>query len=89
MLFELAVGKRPAEELYDLSHDPWQMTNVAGDPRYSERKATLHAELDRYLAETKDPRAAGRGAEFDRYYYVSSGVPAKPAETTPRNVAKP
>ncbi len=83
-MFELAFGKRPAEELYDLSQDPWQMTNVAADPRYSERKAKLRAELDRYLAETKDPHAAGRGAEFDRYYYVSSGVAPKPAETTPK-----
>jgi uncharacterized sulfatase len=88
-LFELGFGKRPAEELYDLNKDPWQTTNVAADPRYSERKAKLRTELDRYLAETKDPRAAGRGAEFDRYYYVSTGVPAKPAETTLRNAAKP
>ena len=37
-------SERPAEELYDLSQDPWQMTNVAADSRYSERKAKLRAE---------------------------------------------
>jgi uncharacterized sulfatase len=81
-LFELACGKRPAEELYDLRQDPLQMTNVAADPRYSKSKAKLRAELDRHLAETKDPRATGGGAEFDRYYYVSSGAAPK-AQTKP------
>jgi len=88
-LFELACGKRPAEELYDLSKDPWQMTNVASDPRYSGSKSKLRAELDRYLTGTKDPRAAGRGAEFDRYYYLSSGAPTKPAETAPKTHPRP
>ena len=30
-LFELATGKRPAEELYDLSKDPGELRNVAAD----------------------------------------------------------
>lgn len=33
-LFDLAFGKRPFEELYDLNKDPYQMENVAGDPEY-------------------------------------------------------
>ena len=45
-------------------------------------------ELDRYLAETKDPRVAGKGGEFDHYDYVSSGVLAKPAETSPKFPAR-
>jgi len=81
-LFELACGKRPAEELYDLSKDPWQMINVAADPQYFDRKTKLRAELDRHLAETKDPRAAGKGAEFDHYYYVSGDAAPKPVEKT-------
>jgi len=88
-LFELACGKRPTVELYDLSQDPWQMINVAGDPRYSGSKARLSAELDLHLAETKDPRAAGGGAQFDRYFYVTSGAAAKPASATPKTPAKP
>ena len=31
-LFELAFGKRPAEELYDLKKDPGQLNNVADKP---------------------------------------------------------
>ena len=82
-LFELAFGKRPAEELYDLNEDPWQVTNLAADPRYSEKKARLRTELDRYLTRMKVPRATDQGAEFDRFYYVSNGVPTKPVETNP------
>jgi uncharacterized sulfatase len=88
-LFTLAVGKRPGEELYDLSRDPWQMTNLAVDPAYAERKGKLRGELDRYLADTKDPRASGGGAAFDGYYYVTTGGPARPAQTTPKTHAKP
>ncbi|PYJ81632.1 MAG: hypothetical protein DME22_20680 [Verrucomicrobia bacterium] len=91
-LFDFAFGKRPAEELYDLSRDPWQMNNVATESRYTETKAKLHAELDRYMIETKDPRASGKGAEFDRYYYVNyvtGNGAGKPVEAAPRNRAKP
>ena len=88
-LFNLAFGKRPAEELYDLSQNPWEIADVATKPRYAATKAKLRAELDRYLAETKDPRAAGKGGEFDHYDYVSSRIPAKPAETSPKIPARP
>ncbi len=69
-LFELCFAKRPEEELYDLLNDPNQMSNVAGQPQYADRLATLRAELDRWMTETKDPRASGGGDEFDRYPYV-------------------
>src|SRR5688572_20228760 len=44
--FDLAFGKRPAEELYDLRADPWQMTNVAGEAPFAAAKEKLRAELD-------------------------------------------
>ena len=31
---ELAVGKRPEYELYDLRSDPWQVSNVSGHQAY-------------------------------------------------------
>ena len=37
-LFELAFGKRPAEELDDLKKDPDPLSNVAGDPSSAETK---------------------------------------------------
>lgn len=70
-LFELAFGKRPAEELYDLRVDPWQTNNVAGSARYAESQKRLREELGHALAETQDLRALGKGAEFDRFHYVT------------------
>jgi uncharacterized sulfatase len=83
-LFDLAFDKRPAEELYDLAKDPWQMTNLAADPRYARAKAKLRGELNRYLEQTKDPRASGEGAAFDRYDYVTGGASPKPSEAKPK-----
>jgi uncharacterized sulfatase len=68
-LFELACGKRPAEELYDLGKDPYEMTNVADRPEYAAAKAKLRAELERWMKETADPRAAGVDDRWDRYPY--------------------
>jgi uncharacterized sulfatase len=70
-LFDLAFGKRPAEELYDLGADPWQTNNVASVARFAEAKKKLSAELERHLRETRDPRATGNGGDFDRYHYVT------------------
>jgi len=46
---------RPAEQLYDTAKDPYEMTNLAGDPAASAVKARLRAELDRWLREQGDP----------------------------------
>ena len=84
----LCAATMPAEELYDLSRDPTQMTNVANESRYAGTKAKLRTQLDRYQIETNDPRALGKGAEFDRYYYVSDGGAGKPSGKAPTNPAK-
>ena len=34
-LSQLAFGRRPAEELYDVLSDPWQLENLADNPDYS------------------------------------------------------
>jgi len=71
-LFELAFGKRPAEELYDLREDPWQMNNVAENATYDTERKRLRAQLNAYLLQTKDPRASGSGDVFDHYFYVTT-----------------
>jgi arylsulfatase A-like enzyme len=76
-LFDLAFGKRPAEELYDLSKDPDELKNVADAPPYADAKARLAAELDQYLRETRDPRAVGGGEVFDQYPYRGGPGAAK------------
>jgi uncharacterized sulfatase len=68
-LWQLAAGKRPAEELYALANDPAQMKNLADDPEYTTIKATLANQLDKAMAETADPWATGNGEIFDSYIY--------------------
>lgn len=45
---------RPAEELYDLRSDPDEQHNLATDPRYAERLASLRRELEAWMAATSD-----------------------------------
>jgi N-sulfoglucosamine sulfohydrolase len=68
-LFELAVAKRPAEELFDLGKDPYQLHNVAGDPSYAKVKEELAARLTAELRATGDPRVLDTGDVFDAYPY--------------------
>ncbi len=64
--YDLAFAKRPGEELYDLRQDPYQMRNVAADPRYTQDKTRLAAQLLKILTEAGDPRVTGDGATFER-----------------------
>ncbi len=64
-LFELAYGKRPAEELFDLSTDRHQVVNVADDPRYAAVKEQLRERLFTELRRTDDPRLIDEGAYFE------------------------
>ncbi len=68
--FRLAFEKRPAEELYDLARDPQQLENVAGRPEHAEAQKKLRADLDRWMAETADPRALNDDDRWDRYPYI-------------------
>lgn len=72
--FDLACAKRPAEELYDLATDPYQLTNVAGQPQYAEAQRTLRADLDRWMAETGDPRTRPDDDRWDHYRYFGGPV---------------
>lgn len=75
-LFELSCAKRPAEELYDRSTDPFEMKNVADDPAYAKAKMELRERLQRWMRETDDPRAGNGGDDrWDRYPY--NGGPAE------------
>ena len=49
-------------ELYDLTVDPDELTNVAGDSRYAEIEAELRAELERLRRHYKVPPEHGREA---------------------------
>ncbi len=76
-LYDLAFGKRPAEELFDLKSDPDQLKNVAADPAYAAIKKKLSMALTDELRETLDPRIIGGGEKFDLYPYLG-GAPRHP-----------
>lgn len=46
--------KRPSEELYDLSIDPHEMTNLAGNPKYENQLLNLRNTLNNWTKETGD-----------------------------------
>ena len=45
---------RPAEELYDLENDPYELKNLADDPAYTKIKAQLKRELELWMAQQTD-----------------------------------
>ncbi|MFB3829073.1 MAG: sulfatase [Bryobacteraceae bacterium] len=71
--FPLAFEKRPAEELYDLKKDPFEIRNVAGDSAYAGARRDMRARLDLWMRETADPRASSDADPWDSYPYVGGG----------------
>ena len=76
--YDFAFGKRPAEELYDLSQDPDQVNNVAADAAYAKQKRELSERLLTLLKEAADPRVTDDGRTFDRPPFTD--VPAEGAK---------
>lgn len=73
--FELACGKRPAEELYDIRKDPACMENLAGSKAHAAALARLRDEMSGTLKAQGDPRALGTGDVFESYPRFSSMRP--------------
>ena len=48
------VRPRPREELYDLAADPYELKNVAGDPKHAEALQDLRQVLSNWQTETED-----------------------------------
>lgn len=67
--WQLNFGKRVAEELYDITADPFCMNNLAEEPKFSERKDSMFNEMKQKLTEQDDPRILGNGDIFDNYEY--------------------
>ena len=58
---------KPAEELYDVSADPHELRNLAGDPKHAATLAQLRAALATWQVETSDLASGVRAKdEFDR-----------------------
>ncbi len=65
----LATAKRPAEELYALADDPYQLDNRAGDESQQQILVALRAKLLDFLAVEGDRRVTGDGSEYEDLPY--------------------
>lgn len=68
----LAFGKRPYEELYNLENDPGELINLASDSEYRQIKTTLSDRLEKVLLDTGDPRIKEGISVFDRLPFTIS-----------------
>ena len=75
--FDYAFGRRPSEELYDLSKDPHQTKNVADSAAYRNQKQELSGQLMNILSKTGDPRVKGDGSIFDKPPYSDAPPPRR------------
>lgn len=66
---QAAYLKRPAEELYDLTHDPEELVNLAADPDHAAVRDTLRARLLEMRKATRDPWLAG---QIDPYSHMAN-----------------
>lgn len=86
-LFELGFDKRPAEELYDLVKDPYQMNNVAYSDEYRQVKDLFSKKLTNYLKAQGDPRELdGEMKWLGAPYYAEQDKYPKPNEEAQREL---
>ena len=62
--FELAFGKRPAEEFYVISDDPYNLNNEIENPRYTEIIRSMRYDLSQWMRSTGDLRAAAPNSNY-------------------------
>ncbi len=56
-LLSIDEATRPAKiEFYDLINDPWQLKDLADDPKYTQERSRLARKLHGYGMQTQDPR---------------------------------
>ncbi|MEZ5539198.1 MAG: sulfatase [Pseudomonadales bacterium] len=55
--WRLAADKRPAEELYAIDRDPYQLNNLANNPEFKAIKESLKQRLQQEMQQTGDPKA--------------------------------
>lgn len=71
--FDLAHGKRPEFELFNIKNDEYCLTNLIGNLEFATVENEMKAALLSKLKETEDPRVVGPDKEiFDSYIRYSS-----------------
>ena len=73
--FDVAFGRRPAEELYDMRTDPDQVTSLADNPAYDSARIELAGRLMEVLVATGDPRVTGTGRTYDQAPFARESDP--------------
>ncbi len=68
--YELALGKRPPDELFRMKDDPECVRNLANDLAFTPVLEEMRARMMKLLREEEDPRALGNAEIFDTYEYV-------------------
>ena len=66
--FDLGYGKRPQEELFDITADPGCTNNLAYDPAYAPVRSRLNTMLFDRLKATDDPRVTGPNPDIFESY---------------------
>ena len=73
------ISPRPKEELYDIVEDPFELQNLAGDPKFENELIALRAEMKNIRKMTKDSLPAFRTPdEFDRETGKSNSFRKRP-----------
>jgi N-sulfoglucosamine sulfohydrolase len=71
---------KPAEELYDVKSDPYQLTNLIDQPQLGMHLKQLRVQMDNWLIETKD---LGGTPEKDLVKQWWNGQPGPPTTANP------
>lgn len=76
----LMAPRLPDEELYDLENDPFEIHNLATDPKHQQVRAEMSAALDQWIETTNDQGRTPESADVLRQWTESShdrfGTPA-------------
>ena len=64
---QLAVARRPTEELFDIVKDPGCLNNLAANPQFESVRARLWKRLKATLEKTGDARVTGTGDIWETY----------------------
>ena len=64
--YELAFGKRPAEELYEVHKDPDMLKNLAANKEFAAVKKRLSDQMMKELTRAQDPRVVEKPPRFEQ-----------------------
>ncbi len=79
---QLAVAKRPSEELFDIKKDPGCLVNLADNLEFTDVKRDLWKRLEDYLRQTGDARVIDGGEIWETYKRLTGPIRQFPKPDT-------